>query len=319
VKRSRGVQLALLAMAVVALMASPAGARAACPNADQAVSSGTTPAMVEMAKHAVTCLVNQERARYRLGPVYVDARLDLAAQQHNDEMVDRSFFDSVDPDGMGPGARVVADGYGWGSVAENIARGQGSPRQVVGAWMLSTANCRNVLSPDVVQTGVGLTALPGGGASEWTEVLARPSFLEPPSTHVRPARGCPHRPGPDRAGPGNDGSGAFPVASPHLSVGVAVRRSGDVQVVARAFGSRVVVGGISRGPAGRFISVTVTRFGGRTRTMVVTAASGDFTANLAIPARRRGRRSGRRVVVIVRVGGRARLKPSLAGGVGRVG
>lgn len=79
------------------------------------------------------------------------------------------------------------------------------------------------------------------------------------------------------------------------------------------------MGGITRGPAGQFISVTVTRFGGRTRNVVVTAASGDFTANLAIPAPRGGRRSGRRVVVTVRVGGRARLKPSLAGGVGRVG
>lgn len=212
-KRSRVARFALLAMAAMALMAAPAGARVGCPNADQAVSSVTAPTMVELARRAVTCLVNQERARYGLRPVYVDARLDLVAQQHNNEMVARNFFGSVDPNGMGPGARVVAEGYGWGSVGENIASGQSTARQAVGAWMLSTANCRNILSPDFEQTGVGLTALPGGGVAEWTEVLARPDFLEPrptsdPQAVVRTDPAPAGRPG------GTTEAGRFPTPAP---------------------------------------------------------------------------------------------------------
>ncbi len=302
----------------------PAGAHAACANVDVKVNSGADAATVDGARRAVSCLVNQERVRYGLPALTVDTRLQAAAQQHTDDMLARNFFNHTNPDGKGPAERVSAQGYQWGSVAENIAAGQNSPRDVVDSWMRSTGHCQNILSPENSQIGVGLQPLPpaknNGLGAEWTQVFARPIDEEAQSTDNGPQNSCPLTLGPDQDGPGDDGTGPAGALGPNKAVKVAVRRFGHVRVVARAFGRSVLVGGVvSRERAGRRLSVTVTRYGHLTRRLVITGASGDFTVNLRIPTRHVHDRGSRRIVVGVRVLSRARIKPSLQGGKGRVG
>lgn len=53
-------------------------------------------------------------------PLAVIESLSDAARSHSQDMDDRNFFDHVNPDGQGPGARASEEGYS-GGVGENIA------------------------------------------------------------------------------------------------------------------------------------------------------------------------------------------------------
>lgn len=50
----------------------------------------------------------------------VDPNLSNSARGHSQDMDNRDFFDHINPDGDGPGARAIDDGYGSGFVGENI-------------------------------------------------------------------------------------------------------------------------------------------------------------------------------------------------------
>ena len=50
----------------------------------------------------------------------VDPNLSASARGHSEDMDNRDFFSHVNPDGDGPGARAIDDGYGSGFVGENI-------------------------------------------------------------------------------------------------------------------------------------------------------------------------------------------------------
>jgi uncharacterized protein YkwD len=97
-----------------------------------------------------------------------------------------------------PGTRLDAAGYDWQAVGENIATGFGTPRDVIHAWMASTPHCQNVLDPNIVDVGVGMNPNPvegyasGPQPSTWTEDLALPVYVDPPSDNYEPADGCPY-------------------------------------------------------------------------------------------------------------------------------
>ena len=78
---------------------------------------------LERTRQLTLCLLNEERARHGLGPLRGEARLELAAQRYADEMVDRRFFEHVDPGGLDPQDRILMAGYpatnAW--TGENLA------------------------------------------------------------------------------------------------------------------------------------------------------------------------------------------------------
>jgi stress response protein SCP2 len=121
---------------------------------------------------AVVTATNAQRARHRLPPLGVDARLAAAAHAHSADMVARGFFAHADPDGRNVDARVRAAGYPYRVVAENIAAGQPDAAAVVEAWMNSPGHRANILRPEVTQIGVGRAT--GGIGLHWTQVFAAP-------------------------------------------------------------------------------------------------------------------------------------------------
>jgi stress response protein SCP2 len=121
---------------------------------------------------AVVTVTNAQRARHRLPPLGVDARLAAAAHAHSADMVGRGFFAHVDPDGRGVDQRVRAAGYAYRVVAENIAAGQPDAGAVVEAWMNSPGHRANILHPEVTEIGVGRAT--GGIGIHWTQVFAAP-------------------------------------------------------------------------------------------------------------------------------------------------
>lgn len=102
----------------------------------------------------VVSLVNNERSHHGCDPVEVDTRLTAAAQEHSEDMNSRNYMSHHSPEGEGPGERAERHGYhAWG--AENVAKGQTSPEQVMNAWMNSPGHRRNILNCGLESIGVG--------------------------------------------------------------------------------------------------------------------------------------------------------------------
>ncbi|WP_198378088.1 CAP domain-containing protein [Neoroseomonas rubea] len=130
-------------------------------------------------QQAVRAEVNAARAAFGRGPLGIDDRLSRAATAHARDMLATSRMDHRGSDGSDPGARIARAGYRWRSFRENVAAGQGSPREVVVTWMNSPGHRANILADDVTQIGVGFAGGPGmmfGNVPRlfWTLVLAAP-------------------------------------------------------------------------------------------------------------------------------------------------
>lgn len=133
---------------------------------------GATPAASGPEREVVDA-TNVERSRRGLAALSVDARLDVAAQQHSADMVRRGFFAHQNPDGAQVWDRALAAGYPYRKVAENIAAGQRDAAEVVHGWMNSPGHRANILDGELTQIGVGLA--PGGPyGTTWTQVFGTP-------------------------------------------------------------------------------------------------------------------------------------------------
>jgi uncharacterized protein YkwD len=106
------------------------------------------------------------------GALTMQATLQCVARAHGEDMLDREFFDHINPDGDGPSDRVSAAGYSWRVVGENIAAGQTSPREVVDGWLASPGHCRNIMLSDFEEIGVGYVYDEGDPLRHyWTQVF----------------------------------------------------------------------------------------------------------------------------------------------------
>ena len=119
--------------------------------------------------------VNRARREHGLPALRLAPRLDEAARRHTHYMADSGRFAHEGPNGESVADRVVAAGYAYRYVAENIAAGQGSANEVVVAWMNSPGHRANMLNPTVVEMGVGYTFRTDDPYHHyWTLVLAAP-------------------------------------------------------------------------------------------------------------------------------------------------
>jgi uncharacterized protein YkwD len=143
---------------------------------------------VERTSELTVCLLNEERAKHQLAPLRRDARLELAAQRHSQDMVARRFFDHDAPGGIDPQARMLAAGYPSNNAftGENIAWATGqkaSPAGIVDLWMHSPPHRRNILRAQFLEIGIGFA--PGAPR--------RPRSTDPPVTYTTDFGGPPIR------------------------------------------------------------------------------------------------------------------------------
>ncbi|WP_431677033.1 sigma-70 family RNA polymerase sigma factor [Kitasatospora sp. KL5] len=136
------------------------------PTPTRSKSASPAPTTLSI-KQQVVQLVNQERSKVGCTPVKSDAKLELAAQRHSDDMAARNFFDHTNPDGQGPQPRIDAAGYKWSSWGENIARGQRDAADVMKSWMNSPGHKANILNCGFTDLGVGVHL--GEGGPWWTQ------------------------------------------------------------------------------------------------------------------------------------------------------
>lgn len=98
-----------------------------------------------------------------------------AASRHSADMATRNFFSHTGSDGSDVGQRASDAGYGWSSVAENIAGGPSSVAAVMSGWLSSPGHCANIMGTSFRDVGVACEARSGTRYTRyWTLVLARP-------------------------------------------------------------------------------------------------------------------------------------------------
>jgi uncharacterized protein YkwD len=153
------------------------------PNIVYCVDVAMWPLEQKILEEEVLPLVNQHRAQgadCRTAGIFAPAlpltmnpNLRCAARKHSKDMVERIFFDHINPDGAGVGERFLSAEYIYRIFGENIAVGNATAAATVDQWMSSDRHCANMMNPDFTDIGVGY--FPGGAFSYyWTQVFGTP-------------------------------------------------------------------------------------------------------------------------------------------------
>ena len=100
--------------------------------------------------------VNSERRHRNLPTFAPSSTLDRVAQVYADDMLKRSHYGHVDPEGLTVRERALAGGYPLRFIAENLASGQPTVDEVMDGWMKSDAHRENILSKIYTEAGFGL-------------------------------------------------------------------------------------------------------------------------------------------------------------------
>ena len=119
----------------------------------------------------VLALVNKERAANGMNPVTFDASLAAVADSHCADMINRSFFDHVNPDNETPSDRLHKAGIEYWMSGENIAAGQTTPEAVMESWMNSQGHRQNILNPSYKSLGIAKRT-GGTYGTYWVQVFA---------------------------------------------------------------------------------------------------------------------------------------------------
>ena len=278
-------------------------AQPTCAWRDAALQSAST----AQASMASICLVNHIRVRQGLEPVYVDARLQTAAEGHARDQVVRGYYDHTSPEGCGVGCRAEASGYPGGSLAENIFKDVATARTAVDGWMESAGHRTNMLSPDYSTMGSG-TAVEGGERM-WVHAFGdvRAPLSAPSGLELR-FQGAADPSGSSPPGGGGGGGGLeFDGLDPPPPRHAAKLRIDTQRTVLR--GRRLsVFARTSRRLDGRTVKVTF-RARGRTFSFRVRVRRGKVSARRVLP---RGMRSFRRATLTVRYTGDSQVRPERA-------
>ena len=149
------------------------GAPASHPSAADAGPVAGAPSDEEngFARNVLT-RVNVERQAQNLPALLWDGQLAPVAYAHAKDMQTRHFFAHVNPDGKDPFDRMRDANVSFSSAGENIAQGQQTPAEVMGAWMNSPPHKANILSADFTMLGVGVRM--GADGPYWVQEFRRP-------------------------------------------------------------------------------------------------------------------------------------------------
>jgi uncharacterized protein YkwD len=117
-------------------------------------------------------LVNIERVNAGLAELAVDQSLCEAAAIRSSEI--QGKFSHTRPDGSSCFTALSEVGASYTSAGENIASGQGTPQEVVEAWMNSPGHRANILNASFSRIGVASLANNGGSFSgyAWAQFFA---------------------------------------------------------------------------------------------------------------------------------------------------
>lgn len=114
----------------------------------------------------VATLTNVFRAKSGLPPLAVSPVLEAVAEAHGQDMARKGFFSHRGSNGSTLGRRAERQGYRYCLIAENIAKGQKTPAEVMRSWTSSKGHRANMLQRRAREIGVIRT-----GVNIWVMVI----------------------------------------------------------------------------------------------------------------------------------------------------
>lgn len=118
-------------------------------------------------------LVNQERAKAGLQKLTYNYNVAKTARAKSQDMINKNYFAHQSPTYGSPFNQMEQAGIRFSSAAENIAKGQRTPAEVMKSWMNSPGHRANILSKTITQIGVGC-AKAKNGTLYWTQQFIKP-------------------------------------------------------------------------------------------------------------------------------------------------
>jgi len=134
---------------------------------DSAEKAETRAARPSKTVIAMLNAVNRVRRKYGRRSLRLNGRLMAAAQRHSRDMARHKRMSHRGSNGSSLGDRTRKQGYS-GGIAENVAYGQNTVRDVMVSWMKSPGHRRNLLNPKYKALGVGYAK---NGRWYWTQVF----------------------------------------------------------------------------------------------------------------------------------------------------
>ncbi len=112
-------------------------------------------------------LTNVERSKAGLKPFKTNNELSKVSRIKSQDMTDKNYFDHNSPTYGSPFDMMKKFGISYKTAAENIAKGQKTPEEVVKAWMNSSGHRANILNSNLDQIGVGFDSR----SNAWTQMF----------------------------------------------------------------------------------------------------------------------------------------------------
>ncbi len=139
----------------------------AIPNGTPAVSPSTprNASSYGATESRIFDLINAQRRHQGLPALVYNPQLDRMAKIQAENMAHFQKMAHTLPEAQLPtlGDRARYVGYPFGRLAENVALGYPNAETVVEGWMNSSGHRRNILNPDVLETGIGIARSAAGG------------------------------------------------------------------------------------------------------------------------------------------------------------
>jgi uncharacterized protein YkwD len=107
------------------------------------------------AEQQVLELVNQQRKLHGCPAMALSGQLGAAASMHSQDMAIHDLFSHSGSDGSTMVSRVVAMGYSYSLLAENLAAGSATAEDAMAGWMNSPEHRANILNCNLRELGVG--------------------------------------------------------------------------------------------------------------------------------------------------------------------
>lgn len=118
-------------------------------------------------ENEVLRLVNVERAKQGLSALQMDESVRNVARVKATDMYKNRYFDHTSPTYGTPFEMLKKYGISYRAAAENIAKGQKTPQQVVNSWMNSSGHRANILNAKYTHIGIGYEA----NGNHWVQMF----------------------------------------------------------------------------------------------------------------------------------------------------
>lgn len=104
----------------------------------------------------IITLINLERAKHSLRALTPNEKLNQAAWQKGEFMINHNYWAHISPDGVQPWQFIHQQEYFYLSAGENLARDFKREQDLIAAWMASPTHRENLLNSDFSQMGIAV-------------------------------------------------------------------------------------------------------------------------------------------------------------------